>query len=91
MNFHLQITDLKEKLAAFVCSSDLEVQERSTSAVALLDCIIENPSLAKELSNAFIGDLNPVAPKAQRKVNNFDKKCYITSNDYLSIKFANKN
>ncbi|XP_058809166.1 AP-3 complex subunit delta-1 [Phymastichus coffea] len=63
-----QIADLKEKLAMFICSSDLEVQERSSSAVALLDCLTENPSLAKEIYEAFVGELNPVAPKAQRKV-----------------------
>ncbi|OXU26869.1 hypothetical protein TSAR_010610 [Trichomalopsis sarcophagae] len=63
-----QIANLKEKLLMFVCSSDLEVQERSSSAIALLECLIENPSLAKEISEAFVGELNPVAPKAQRKV-----------------------
>lgn len=62
------MADLKEKLATFICSSDLEVQERSSSAVALLEVLIENPSLAKEISDAFVGELNPVAPKAQRKV-----------------------
>lgn len=64
----LQIFLLKEKLSAFICSSDLEVQERSSSAVALLECLKENPELALELSNAFVGELNPVAPKAQKKV-----------------------
>lgn len=63
-----QIFLLKEKLSAFICSSDLEVQERSSSAVALLECLKENPELALELTNAFVGELNPVAPKAQKKV-----------------------
>ncbi|KAJ8680456.1 hypothetical protein QAD02_016243 [Eretmocerus hayati] len=63
-----QVADLKEKLSAFICSSDLEVQERSSSAVALLECIMEDPSLANEIADAFVGELNPVAPKAQRKV-----------------------
>ncbi|XP_033212588.1 AP-3 complex subunit delta-1 isoform X2 [Belonocnema kinseyi] len=63
-----QIFLLREKLAAFICSSDLEVQERSSSAMALFDCLKENPGLAAELVEAFIGELNPVAPKAQRKV-----------------------
>ncbi|XP_014217079.1 AP-3 complex subunit delta-1 [Copidosoma floridanum] len=63
-----EMVEWKEKLATFICSSDLEVQERSSSAVALLECLIENPSLASEMSEAFVGELNPVAPKAQRKV-----------------------
>ncbi|XP_011502931.1 PREDICTED: AP-3 complex subunit delta-1 [Ceratosolen solmsi marchali] len=63
-----QIADIKCKLVEFVCSSDLEVQERSSSAVALLECLIENPNISKEISEAFGGELNPVAPKAQRKV-----------------------
>lgn len=65
----MQIYKLKDKIAAFVCSSDLEVQERSSSALVLFDCLKENPDLAQELMDAFVGELNPVAPKAQRKVN----------------------
>ncbi|CAL7935163.1 unnamed protein product [Xylocopa violacea] len=63
-----QIFALKDKIAAFVCSGDLEVQERSSSALVLLECLKENPGLAQELMEAFEGELNPVAPKAQRKV-----------------------
>ncbi|GAB1868903.1 AP-3 complex subunit delta-1 [Camponotus japonicus] len=63
-----KIYGLKEKIAAFVCSGDLEVQERSSSALVLLECLKENPGLAQELMEAFEGELNPVAPKAQRKV-----------------------
>ncbi|KAG7209490.1 hypothetical protein KM043_015576 [Ampulex compressa] len=63
-----QIYGLKDKIAAFVCSGDLEVQERSSSALVLLDCLKENPGMAQELMEAFVGELNPVAPKAQRKV-----------------------
>lgn len=66
--FILQIYGLKDKIAAFVCSGDLEVQERSSSALVLLECLKENPGLAQELMEAFEGELNPVAPKAQRKV-----------------------
>lgn len=66
--FILQIYVLKDKIAAFVCSGDLEVQERSSSALALLECLKENPGLAQELVETFDGELNPVAPKAQRKV-----------------------
>jgi len=46
----------------------LEVQERSSSALVLLECLKENPGLAQELMETFEGELNPVAPKAQRKV-----------------------
>ncbi|XP_012236054.1 AP-3 complex subunit delta-1 isoform X2 [Linepithema humile] len=63
-----KIYNLKDKITAFVCSGDLEVQERSSSALALLECIKENPGLAQELVETFEGELNPVAPKAQRKV-----------------------
>ncbi|XP_072743731.1 AP-3 complex subunit delta-1 [Anoplolepis gracilipes] len=63
-----KIYGLKDKIAAFVCSGDLEVQERSSSALVLFDCLKENPGLAQELMEAFEGELNPVAPKAQRKV-----------------------
>lgn len=52
-----------------MCSGDLEVQERSSSALVLLECLKENPGLAQELMETFEGELNPVAPKAQRKVN----------------------
>ncbi|XP_012280988.1 AP-3 complex subunit delta-1 [Orussus abietinus] len=63
-----QIYSFKDNIAAFVCSGDLEVQERSSSALVLLECIKENPGLAKDLAETFVGELNPVAPKAQRKV-----------------------
>ncbi|KAL6264489.1 hypothetical protein P5V15_004597 [Pogonomyrmex californicus] len=63
-----KIYGLRDKITAFVCSGDLEVQERSSSALVLLECLKENPGLAQELMEAFEGELNPVAPKAQRKV-----------------------
>lgn len=44
------------------------MQERSSSALVLLECLKENPGLAGELMETFKGELNPVAPKAQRKV-----------------------
>lgn len=59
---------MRDKIAAFVCSGDLEVQERASSVLAILDCLKENPGLAQELAETFVGELNPVAPKAQRKV-----------------------
>lgn len=63
-----QVVNLKEKLAYFICSSDLEVQERSSSTMNILECMLENPDMAKGLMKAYSGELNPVAPKAQRKV-----------------------
>ncbi|EFN83215.1 AP-3 complex subunit delta-1 [Harpegnathos saltator] len=63
-----KIYGLKDKITAFVCSGDLEVQERSSSALVLFECLKENPGLAQELMETFDGELNPVAPKAQRKV-----------------------
>lgn len=36
--------------------------------MVLLECLKESPALAEELMEAFEGELNPVAPKAQRKV-----------------------
>ncbi|XP_008558668.1 AP-3 complex subunit delta-1 [Microplitis demolitor] len=63
-----QIFYLKDKMAEFVCSGDLEVQERSSAVLVVFDYIKENPSLIPELAAAFEGELNPVAPKAQKKV-----------------------
>lgn len=64
----LQIYELNQSIAALARSGDLEVQERSSSALVLLECLKENPGLARELMETFDGELNPVAPKAQRKV-----------------------
>lgn len=63
-----QIYELNQSIAALARSGDLEVQERSSSALVLLECLKENPGLARELMETFEGELNPVAPKAQRKV-----------------------
>lgn len=96
-----------DKLPAFVSSSDIEVQERASSAVMMIQLLKyavtprngkeENilememegeeadralkesaekkqqvlttvKDLVAEITNLFSGDLNPVAPKAQRKV-----------------------
>lgn len=72
----------------FLCSSDLEVQERSSSAIALLEVMKETPELAKELAEAFVGELNPVAPKAQRKVNN-NIFCIPEINSFQCLKLEN--
>ncbi|KAG8038163.1 hypothetical protein G9C98_006488 [Cotesia typhae] len=63
-----QIFELKDKMAEFVCSGDLEVQERSSAVLVLFDYLKENPALISELAATFEGELNPVAPKAQKKV-----------------------
>ncbi|XP_034947405.1 AP-3 complex subunit delta-1 [Chelonus insularis] len=63
-----QIFSLKDKMAEFVCSGDLEVQERSSAVLVLFDYLQQNPSLISELAETFEGELNPVAPKAQKKV-----------------------
>ncbi|CAG5081344.1 Similar to Ap3d1: AP-3 complex subunit delta-1 (Mus musculus) [Cotesia congregata] len=63
-----QIFELKDKMAEFVCSGDLEVQERSSAVLILFDYLKENPALIPELAATFEGELNPVAPKAQKKV-----------------------
>ncbi|XP_014242157.1 AP-3 complex subunit delta-1 [Cimex lectularius] len=62
-----------EKLPQFVSSGDLEVQERACSALELVKFV--KASLEKgetkvvhAVNDLFVGEMNPVAPKAQRKV-----------------------
>lgn len=71
----LQVSELvAERLPAFVSSSELEVQERASSALQLVRYVQKQLSkgqasgLGVELATLFEGELNPVAPKAQRKV-----------------------
>ncbi|GLH07566.1 AP-3 complex subunit delta-1 [Gryllus bimaculatus] len=57
----------------FVSSADLEVQERASSALQLVQYLQKQVNkgdfgLASEVSALFVGELNPVAPKAQKKV-----------------------
>uniref|UniRef100_F6T2R5 AP-3 complex subunit delta domain-containing protein n=1 Tax=Ciona intestinalis TaxID=7719 RepID=F6T2R5_CIOIN len=63
---------LQEKLPIFIQSSNLEVQERASCILTLLKYIekLQNKGLFEvdEFSCLFKGELNPVAPKAQRKV-----------------------
>ncbi|ESN98976.1 hypothetical protein HELRODRAFT_107104 [Helobdella robusta] len=63
---------LIDGLNLFVQSSELEVQERACSAQQLLKYVLKihekNGKAADELHDLFNGELNPVAPKAQRKV-----------------------
>lgn len=68
----------KEGAELFAGSSDLEVQQRASEFCELLAAIgatkegeevaFDVPLVAKDLKTLFVGDLNPVAPKAQRRV-----------------------
>ena len=63
-----------ERLSPFMQSSDLEVQERASCAVHVLKVVTKlddgsgEADIVAELMQLFNGELNPVAPKAQRKV-----------------------
>lgn len=64
---------IAENLPQFVSSADLEVQERASSALQLLRYLQKQLNkgelgLAVEMAALFVGELNPVAPKAQKKV-----------------------
>jgi len=65
--------ELEERLSALLTSSDLEVQERASSALQIVQHVIlllnEAEGLhGQQLAFLFAGDLNPVGPKAQKKV-----------------------
>ena len=59
-------------MSQLASSSDLEVQERASVLLAFLKFVSKHldkgESLSTELSIFFDGELNPVAPKAQKKV-----------------------
>ncbi|GFX69443.1 AP-3 complex subunit delta-1 [Trichonephila clavipes] len=63
---------LLDKMPMFVQSADLEVQERACCILHLVKQIIKlqgkGDKVAPELLSLFAGELNPVAPKAQKKV-----------------------
>ncbi|KAI0240347.1 AP-3 complex subunit delta-1 [Lamellibrachia satsuma] len=63
---------LLEKLPMFVQSADLEVQERACCLLQLIKyvnkAIEKGAKVADEVALLFVGELNPVAPKAQKKV-----------------------
>lgn len=63
---------LTNKLPIFIQSADLEVQERACCMLQLVKyvqkLIEKDAKVGDEVSSLFAGDLNPVAPKAQRKV-----------------------
>lgn len=65
----------------------MEVQDRASSATHLVDIILEQiddghtevATIAADVASLFAGELNPVAPKAQRKVQipeGYGFKCY---------------
>jgi len=60
------------KLEQLVGSSDLEVQERASATLHLLKYVHrqkeKGENVSEELKQYFAGELNPVAPKAQKKV-----------------------
>lgn len=61
-----------ERLPQFVQSADLEVQERASCILQLVKHVqklqAKGVPVAEEVSALFAGELNPVAPKAQKKV-----------------------
>ncbi|CAN8004626.1 unnamed protein product [Ixodes hexagonus] len=65
-------TLLCQRLPVFVQSGDLEVQERACCALHLVRQVSKMQArgerVGEELRALFAGDLNPVAPKAQKKV-----------------------
>uniref|UniRef100_A0A8D2NTN5 AP-3 complex subunit delta-1 n=1 Tax=Zosterops lateralis melanops TaxID=1220523 RepID=A0A8D2NTN5_ZOSLA len=68
-----EITQLMiERLPQFVQSADLEVQERASCILQLIKYIqklqVKEVPVAEEVIALFAGELNPVAPKAQKKV-----------------------
>ena len=66
--------DMVAKLEALVTSSDLEVQERASTSLQIMKYVQkqrdkgEMEGLEEEMKTFFVGELNPVGPKAQRKV-----------------------
>lgn len=69
----LELTQLlAERLPQFVQSADLEVQERASCILQLVKHVQKLQAkavpVAEEVSALFAGELNPVAPKAQKKV-----------------------
>jgi len=66
------LNELLERLTPFMQSADLEVQERASCAVHILKLVAKlqdtDGEIISELMQLFHGELNPVAPKAQKKV-----------------------
>merc|ERR1719410_2026611 len=66
--------EMVTKLETLVTSADLEVQERASTGLQMMKYVQkqrdkgEADSLEEEMKTFFAGELNPVGPKAQRKV-----------------------
>ena len=63
---------VEEKMTQLASSSDLEVQERASVLLSFIKYVSKHlekgENLSEELAVFFDGELNPVAPKAQKKV-----------------------
>ncbi|KAL3868900.1 hypothetical protein ACJMK2_041656 [Sinanodonta woodiana] len=63
---------LIDKLPMFIQSADLEVQERACCMLQLVKYVMKyqqkGGEVAEDLAELFEGELNPVAPRAQKKV-----------------------
>lgn len=73
MHFIIQVTNLLlERLPVLVSSGDLEVQERASCIVHIVTyvqkCHKNGDKVGADLALLMMGELNPVAPKAQKKV-----------------------
>jgi len=87
------LNELLERLTPFMQSADLEVQERASCAVHILKLVAKlqdtDTEIINELMQLFHGELNPVAPKAQKKVpipeGYIDIKYHFNSNDLANI------
>ncbi|XP_077981677.1 AP-3 complex subunit delta-1-like isoform X2 [Glandiceps talaboti] len=69
----LEVTNIVvERLPVFTESADLEVQERACCILQLLKYVLKlqakDVAVGEEVAALFDGELNPVAPKAQKKV-----------------------
>merc|ERR1711971_1490438 len=62
----------EDVLRDFVASSDLEVQERASVMHHFVKYVVKHlekgDNISEDFQLFFAGDLNPVAPKAQKKV-----------------------
>ncbi|CAM9790255.1 unnamed protein product [Lampetra fluviatilis] len=63
---------MADRLPPFVNNGDLEVQERASGVLQLVRYVqklhIKDVAVVTEVASLFSGELNPVAPKAQKKV-----------------------
>ncbi|XP_078738974.1 AP-3 complex subunit delta-1-like isoform X7 [Lampetra fluviatilis] len=63
---------MADRLPPFVNNGDLEVQERASGVLQLVRYVqklhVKDVAVVTEVASLFSGELNPVAPKAQKKV-----------------------